>query len=61
MKDETELRLACMDCASTLDNDSVNDMVSAAEVIYLWVTNGSPDTRIEVDKKGNLNMNPNDN
>ncbi len=61
MTEEMELRMFSMDCASELDNECVEDMVDAAEIIYLWITTTSPETRISVDKKGNLNVDPNDN
>lgn len=60
--DELELRLFCMDMASTLDNDTPNDLINGAEVIYMWLTGTSPPTHIaSINKDGDIIINPSDN
>lgn len=62
MDEETELRIVCIESAATLDNETPNDLISAAEVIYMWITGVSPKTHIaSIDKDGDIIITPSDN
>lgn len=59
---ELELRMFCISNASNLDNDTPNDIINAAEVIYMWLTGIMPETHIAaIDKGGGIIINPSDN
>lgn len=60
--DEIELRMFCISHASALDNDTPNDLISSAEVVYMWLTGTVPATNIaSINKDGDIVINPNDN